>query len=123
MSIFSDRLTECLTSIEMSQKTLAKKTEITPATISRYITSQRNPTAENANRISKVLNTSVDYLLGCSDNNPLHILNTDSELLEFTTEHIERKSMQLLFNRVKSLSNSDIEKIIKFIDIIEDKTN
>lgn len=67
MSLFKERLLNQLDKIDMSQKELAEKTDITPATISRYTTGNRNPSAENARRIASVLGVSVDWLIGVSD--------------------------------------------------------
>lgn len=64
MFTFAERLINEIREQNITQKDLADKTEITTATISRYISGQRHPSAENVARIAKVLNVSVDYLLG-----------------------------------------------------------
>lgn len=83
MSIFAERLSSELKEQNISQKYLAEKTQITTATISRYITGQRNPTADNASRIAVFLNVSVDYLLGMSDNkHQKQVKKSDEEKLK-----------------------------------------
>lgn len=67
MTLFKDRLLNQLEILDMNQKELAMKAEITPATISRYTTGNSNPSAENAKRIASILGVSVDWLMGISD--------------------------------------------------------
>ena len=67
MAYFKDRLLSILEDRDMTQKELAIKTSITPATISRYISGNHNPSAENAKRIACELGVSVDWLMGVSD--------------------------------------------------------
>ena len=71
MAHFKDRLLSILEDRDMTQKELALKTNITPATISRYISGNHNPSAENAKRIACELGVSVDWLMGVS-----HLSNT-----------------------------------------------
>lgn len=47
-----------------TQKWLAEATELTEATICRYVKGERTPNAKNLEKIAKALNVSVDYLLG-----------------------------------------------------------
>ncbi|MBS5799232.1 helix-turn-helix transcriptional regulator [Zhenhengia sp.] len=67
MAHFKDRLLSILEDRDMTQKELALKTNITPATISRYISGNHNPSAENAKRIACELGVSVDWLMGVSN--------------------------------------------------------
>jgi transcriptional regulator with XRE-family HTH domain len=124
MSIFSKRLHSLLDEKNITQKELAMKTQITPATISRYITDQRKPSAENANTIANTLDVSVDYLLGRIDNPNTKIIdavNDDPELKEFTKQMLERESLQLLFKQTKDMDDRDIRQILKIIKAIEDE--
>ena len=63
-SIFGERVKLQLEKNNISQKKQTKKTGITEATISRYISSQRIPKATEIFKIAKVLNCTSDFLLG-----------------------------------------------------------
>ncbi|WP_053985273.1 helix-turn-helix domain-containing protein [Niameybacter massiliensis] len=111
----------------LSQEELGSLLNIQKSAISKYERGALEPGKSMLIKMSSIFNCSVDYLLGLSsvrnENNDQRSIDNDKDPLNFTTQFIKRKSIQLLFNRVKSLSDSDIEKIIKFIDIIEDKAN
>ena len=62
--IFSKRLRTAMGQI--SQRELAKKTGMTEATMSRYLSGSRIPKLTDAVRIARTLNVSLDYLSGIS---------------------------------------------------------
>lgn len=68
MSIFGERLAQLLHEKGITQAELSKKANTTNATISRYINGDREPRAEIATDIAKILNTNTDYLFGKTDN-------------------------------------------------------
>lgn len=59
-----DRLKYALKLRDMKQRQLAHLTGITEATVSRYITGEREPKADAIYSICKALNISADWLLG-----------------------------------------------------------
>lgn len=61
---FSKRLLNLLDDNDMSQKELAQQVGVTPAAISRYVTTNRLPPGQILCDIAVALNTSTDYLLG-----------------------------------------------------------
>lgn len=65
--MFIKRLQELLEEKDMKQIDLAKAVGVTEVTISRYMTGERKPRVEIANKMAKVLNTNTDYLMGNSD--------------------------------------------------------
>ena len=67
MNVFSERLRQILDRRGVSQDWLARQIHATPATVSRYLTSDRVPRGENVAAISSALNVSADYLLGLID--------------------------------------------------------
>ncbi|MDF2595675.1 MAG: transcriptional regulator [Clostridia bacterium] len=107
MDVFKERLLEQLKKSGVTQQELAFKTEITPATISRYITGKRKPTGENVNRIAKELGISADYLLGIT-NNP--IANNDQ---------VNVGSKQKLFDYLKDKDEDYAELVLDIIKGIE----
>lgn len=67
MNVFSERLRQLLDRRGVSQEWLARQIHATPATVSRYLTSDRVPRGENVAAVSSALNVSADYLLGLID--------------------------------------------------------
>ena len=67
MNVFSERLRQILDRRGVSQDWLARQSHATPATVSRYLTSDRVPRGENVAAVSSALNVSADYLLGLID--------------------------------------------------------
>ena len=67
MNVFSERLRQILGRRGVSQDWLARQIHATPATVSRYLTSDRVPRGENVAAVSSALNVSADYLLGLID--------------------------------------------------------
>lgn len=65
--MFSERLRQILDRRGVSQDWLARQIHATPATVSRYLTSDRVPRGENVAAVSSALNVSADYLLGLID--------------------------------------------------------
>lgn len=67
MKTTAEKIEEVLDSLNMTQKELAKKTGVTEATISRYLSGARSPRGEILSKIASVLGLTTDYLLGNSD--------------------------------------------------------
>lgn len=67
MKTIAQKIEEGLERINMSQKELAKKVNVTEATISRYLSGARNPRGEILSKIAVALGVTTDYLLGNSD--------------------------------------------------------
>lgn len=67
MKTIAQKIEEGLEKINMSQKELAKKVNVTEATISRYLSGARNPRGEILSKIAVALGVTTDYLLGNSD--------------------------------------------------------
>ncbi|MDA3733613.1 helix-turn-helix transcriptional regulator [Niameybacter massiliensis] len=111
----------------LSQSELSKILNIGNSTLSMYESNSRIPGDDVKQKIADYFNVSIDYLLGRDGEYigtpPSGYQIENIELLQFAYRLGECKNLRTLFKRVKSLSDSDIEKIIKFIDIIEDKTN
>lgn len=55
----------------ITQKQLANRLNVQEATISRYISNDREPNAKNLANIAAALNTTVDFLLNNSDDNEI----------------------------------------------------
>lgn len=68
------RLAKVLKENNITQRELAERTGTTECTISRYVSGERVPHANNLCKIAKALNVSTDYLVGLS-NEPTHAIN------------------------------------------------
>lgn len=69
--VIGTRINAALARCDMLQKDLAKILEVTDNTISYYCKGKRTPQIEQLPKIAEVLNTTVDYLLGITnDPNP-----------------------------------------------------
>ena len=80
MNVFSERLRQILDRRGVSQDWLARQIHATPATVSRYLTSDRVPRGENVAAVSSALNVSADYLLGLIDDpRPLKMEQMDKK--------------------------------------------
>ena len=66
-SVFSHNLRSLLDSKGMMAKDLAADINITPATISRYVTNSRVPELWCVYKIAKYFGVSIDWLLGLSN--------------------------------------------------------
>ncbi|EDT77113.1 helix-turn-helix domain-containing protein [Clostridium butyricum] len=64
MKTIGRKIEERLQELDLSQKDLADKVNVTEATISRYITGTRSPRGEILSRIAVALGLTTDYLLG-----------------------------------------------------------
>lgn len=120
MSTFGDRLAKELDKRELQQKDLAELTGITTATISRYITGQRNPSSHNAKLIANALGVSTDLLLGISSNTEL----SDKDLTEITLLKEEfPDGVDVLMRAKEELTPKQRKKMIEimnmFIDSLE----
>ena len=73
MDNLGNRITDLLEVRKMTQRELARKVDISDATMSRYINNKRTPDVVICNNIAKVLGVTVDFLLG-KENNPYVML-------------------------------------------------
>lgn len=92
-SKYSIRLRDTLDLLDIKQSELARKTGVTEATISSYINAKKTPQLSVVEKIADVLNVSVDYLLGRSNNlqrdNILDISNLSQKELNDVKAFIE----------------------------------
>lgn len=68
MNTIGKRIKALREDMDLSQKELAAKTDMTEATLSRYENDLREPKVSAIIRLAKALNTTSDFLLGLSDN-------------------------------------------------------
>ena len=106
MSSFGKKLTECRKAKNLSQKELASIFSTSHTTIGKYERDEMTPSIEAAKKLAKILDTTVGYLLGESDNADLfkdpkmlqrfqdisNLEDKDKECLLTTVDHFIKAS-------------------------------
>ena len=110
MDLIINRLKECRERIGISKQETARRIGISQPAYLRYESGDRKPSLQTTKEIAKVLNTSVDYLIGESDdNNPV--------LLE-----VNKNENKELFRSVELCSQMDEKqqkRIISYINKLD----
>lgn len=123
---FAKRLKKLRKEAELTQKELANKIGVSRATVAGYETKGKEPSYETLSKISKVLNCSIDYLMGNTDERSSadkikKAISDDPELQETWEQISQRENLQLLFKQTKDLDDKAIKQIIRIIKAIEDE--
>ena len=100
MSSFGKKLTECRKAKNLSQKELANIFNTSHTTIGKYERDEMTPSIEAAKKLAKILDTTVGYLLGESDNADLF---KDPKMLQ-------------RFQDISNLSDKDKECLLTTVD-------
>ena len=87
MSIFSDRLAELRKTRGLTQQQIADELSINRVTYTNWEKGNREPSFENLIKLSAILGTTSDYLLGNSDKY-IDMHNIENELDTLTEEEI-----------------------------------
>jgi len=82
-SVISKRITQIREERGMNQAGLAQKAGITPAAVSQIESGKRTPTTPVLHRIANVLEVSIDYLTGRTDEVKLEDLLQQDEVQQF----------------------------------------
>ncbi|EES50051.1 helix-turn-helix domain-containing protein [Clostridium botulinum] len=100
------KIEERLQELNLSQKDLADRVNVTEATISRYISGVRNPRGEILSRIALTLRLTTDYLLGNTSiekNNESNINKKYNDI----SKAFEKKGLSL-----EDIDSIEFEKIL-----------
>lgn len=95
---FGKRLAQVRKEKDMSQEALAKALDATPTTIGRYERDEVKPSIDVAAKIAAVLDVSVDFLVGNSDN------------------FIKDKALLKRINEILALGDKDREHVFALLD-------
>ena len=110
MNLDINRLKECREKLGISKQETARRIGISQPAYLRYESGDRKPSLQTTKEIAKVLNTSVDYLIGESDDiNPILI-------------EISKEDNNELFRIVELCSQMDEKqqkKIISYINNLD----
>ena len=100
MSTFGKKLRECREAKGLSQKELAKLLNTSYSVIGKYERDEMQPSIEAAKKIAKLIDTTVGYLLG----------ETDEENILKDPEMLKR------LNEIEKMDNEDRGSILKVLD-------
>ena len=109
--VFSQRLKVLRNERELSQEDLSKRTGLQATAVSHFETGTRKPSFDNLRRLADALETTVDYLMGRTDDPVAALAEGDQLFRNFenlTTEEREfaRDFMASLAKRSKERKNS-----------------
>lgn len=118
MRIIGERIRYLLDKKSMEQKDLAIKLNLSPQTISGYITGYRVPNPEVLSRIADILDTTTDYLLGRTNEPEDKILNKEDLPIEWIKAGIESL---VVFKDLsaKDLTLEDLQDILTSIEKVK----
>lgn len=110
MNLDINRLKECREKIGISKHETARRIGISQPAYLRYESGDRKPSLQTTKEIAKVLNTSVDYLVGESDdNNPI--------LLEVSKN--ESKELFRIVELCSQMDEKQQKRIISYINKLD----
>jgi len=103
-----DRLKKCREEKGLSQAEMGQALEITRQAYNHYETGKREPPQDTLKKISEVLNVSVDYLLGRTDNKT----NDDISFDDFT---------YAMYNESKELTDDQKDMLLSMAKTFKEK--
>ena len=109
--MFSYRLKQLRENLGITQSELAKMLNLTQSTIAYYENGRKMPTLENAIIITKLFNTSLDYLVGVSN----------CKTIENINENQATYCSNILFDDIKKLSPDNLKDLEDFIEFLKFK--
>ncbi|MPN12811.1 HTH-type transcriptional regulator ImmR [bioreactor metagenome] len=99
MDTIGYRISKARRHMNINQKELAKRANITEGSLSRYENDIREPKAAALRQLASVLNVSIDYLLGFRDEMEVRPTLSDKTNLEIE-EYISKVSEDLISGNV-----------------------
>ena len=99
MDTIGYRISKARRHMNINQKELAKRANITEGSLSRYENDIREPKAAALRQLASVLNVSIDYLLGFRDEMEVRPTLSDKTNLEIE-EYINKVSEDLISGNV-----------------------
>ena len=100
--IFKKRVNELLKESGYTQKELAQDIEATESSVSKYLSGERMPSGEILKNLATALNTTIDYLLGNTN---------DKNIDDYNIDDIKG----LLARHSEEITDEDIKDIIRII--------
>ena len=117
------RLKELRSEKQLNQKQLAALLNITQQTYSDYETGRTNPDIDTLLQISKILECSIDYLLGNSDDFGNIVFTEEEKALGLSPNHAvvlsddDRYRIHLLAEAEEKLGKAYVDGVLKMIEL------
>ncbi len=103
-----NRIKELRKKNKLSQIALSIKLEVSQETVSAYENGKYFPSFETLVKLSKIFNTSIDYLMGLSgDNEPTETANLTENILLSSFRKLPPHEKELAMAYTKGLSDSE----------------
>ena len=103
---FGETLKQIREEKNLSQQELAKKLEVAQSTVAMWEASQRTPKLSELNRLARILNITINRLLGQAKNRKLEIVKDE---------------IYIDGDKISDLNATDVEGIIDYIEAIKKK--
>lgn len=103
----TERLTECRQKLGITKQEAAKRVQVSQPAYLRYESGQRNPSIQVISKMAEVLSTSVDYLIGKTEES-----NADSILIEYK----KAPALFELNEKCKSLNDEQIKHLLAYAE-------
>lgn len=121
---------------DLTQAQVAKILGVSRTTYTQYETGKSEPDLATVSKLAEIYETSVDFLLGKTDiptpietnetrnttiKRVTQALSSDTELLDFWYELLERDDLQIMFKQVKDMPSDTVRRIIRYIKLVEEE--
>lgn len=103
MKDFKEKVRELLIEQNMTQKDLCDEIDISEVTLIRYFNGERNPVTEVLANMATALHTTVDYLIGKTED-PRYV-DLYSKQLCRDAERMNKEEINLLIKELRNLKN------------------
>lgn len=112
-----NRLKELREKSNIKQSDLAKTLNVSQGTLSNWERGVHDPSSTDLSKLAKILNTSVDNLLG--EEPKIDNLPYDEETLKAIQEAKDRPELQELLKLGKNATKEDVEKTIEILKVLK----
>ena len=129
MSEFNEMLKQIRLKRGLSQKEVAEKLEITPASYNLYENGKRNPNIDMLKKIANFFNVDIDFLIGytpqesseaCSSKNNEHYYY-DDETRQIAQEAFENPELRTLFKVARDIPPERLRAHIEFMKTLKEQ--
>lgn len=117
---FGDRLKEIRLNKGLSQEEFATLLSTSKQVISRYETKQRTPKITVVNEYAKILNLSLEYLLGETDSESENKNSSNSKEKEPSQRQSDNKELEKIYTILNDFSDEQLKMAAKLLVALSD---
>lgn len=110
--MISDKIKILRESNGWTQQELADKVDVSNSAVSAWETGVKEPRMGMINKLAKLFNVKVSYIVN-DDNDKEY----DDDAKKIAEKIKERENLKILFNKIDDLSDEEIERIAKIIEL------